>query len=159
MRTVSEATRKRIEAQGFKLSDEEIIAFNYWLRVAPASCMLWMSVSLIFGSAVMAAALVPVALACFALSRHPFDAFYNYGLRYLTGGEKLPLYGAPRRFVCLLASGMVASIAVSFGLGFVAVGYLIGTSMVALLLLNVLTGNCGPCVMYNRLVGAVPQNN
>ena len=150
MGTISETTKRRLVAQGFKLSDEEIIAFNYWLRIAPATCMLWVAASLLLGSTTMIAALIPVGLLCFALARHPFDAIYNYGLRFLTGGEKLPLYGAPRRFVCLMAAMMLAGIALSFGFGLVTVGYAIGISMVAMLLLNVVTGNCGPCAAYNR---------
>ena len=158
MRTISETTKQRLVAQGFDLNDDEIVEFNYWLRIAPATCMLWVTTSLALGSTMMVAALVPVALFCFARARHPFDAIYNYGLRYLIGGQKLPVYGAPRRFVCLMASLMVASIAISFGFGFFMVGYVIGISMVAMLLLNVITGNCGPCGIYNRLFGPVHQN-
>ena len=153
MGTISETTKQRLVAQGFYLNDDEVIAFNYWLRIAPATCMLWVSAGLALGSTLMIAALIPVGLLCFALARHPFDAIYNFGLRFLTGGEKLPIYGAPRRFVCLMAAMMLAAIALSFGFGYTAVGYAIGISMVAMLLLNVITGNCGPCVIYNRFAG------
>jgi hypothetical protein len=153
MTIISESTRQKLVAQGFELSDDEIAKFNYWLRLAPTVCMLWVTTGLIFGSTVLIASLIPVGLLCFAFARHPFDLIYNFGLRYLTGGEKLPIYGAPRRFVCLMAALMLSSIAVSFILGFFAVGYTIGISMAAMLLLNVVTGNCGPCVFYNRLVG------
>jgi hypothetical protein len=105
----------------------------------------------------MLAALVPVALLCFVRARHPFDAIYNYGLRYFIGGQKLPAYGAPRRFMCLMASVIVAAIAISFTFGFFTIGYVLGSSMVAMLLLNVITGNCGPCASYNRIVGPVYQ--
>lgn len=155
MKPISEMTKQRLVAQGFGLSDEEIVAFNYWLRLAPATCMLWVSAGLLLGSTVLIAALVPVGLLCFALARHPFDAIYNFGLRFLTGGEKLPVYGAPRRFVCLMAATMLTAIAVSFGFGYFAVGYVIGISMAAMLLLNVVTGNCGPCAVYNRFVGGL----
>ncbi|MFL6468655.1 MAG: DUF4395 family protein [Pyrinomonadaceae bacterium] len=154
MQTISGTTRQRLEAQGFNLSDNEIVEFNYWLRLAPATCMLWLTVSLIFGSVFLAGALVPVGLLCFVFARHPFDAIYNYGLRYLTGGRKLPVYGAPRRFVCLIAAIMLASIAISFGLEFFTTAYVIGSSMVGMLFLNVLTGKCGPCGIYNRIVDA-----
>src|SRR6476620_9431762 len=117
MGTVNETTRQRLVAQGFDLSDDEIIRFNYWLRIAPATCMLWVTTSIALGSALMLAALVPVALLCFARARHPFDAIYNYGLRYFIGGQKLPAYGAPRRFMCLMASVIVAAIAISFTFG------------------------------------------
>ena len=153
METISETTKQRLVAQGFELSDDEIVAFNYWLRLAPATCMLWVSAGLALGSTLMIAALIPVGLLCFALARHPFDAVYNFGLRFLTGGEKLPMYGAPRRFVCLMAAMMFAVIAVSFGFGFFAIGYVIGISMVAMLFLNVITGNCGPCAVFNRFAG------
>lgn len=153
MGTVSETTRQRLVAQGFDLSDDEISAFNYWLRIAPATCMLWVTTSILLSSALMLAALVPVALLCFAFARHPFDAIYNYGLRYFVGGHKLPTYGAPRRFMCLMASVMVASIAVSFAFGYFTIGYVLGLSVVAMLLLNVITGNCGPCALYNKIVG------
>jgi hypothetical protein len=157
MKPFSQTTKQRLVAQGFDLSDDEIVAFNYWLRLAPAICMLWVLAGLALGSTFMIAALIPVGLLCFALARHPFDAIYNYGLRFLTGGEKLPLYGAPRRFVCLMAAMILAAIALSFGFGLLAVGYTIGISMVAMLLLNVVTGNCGPCAVYNHFVG--PANS
>jgi hypothetical protein len=157
MPTVSESTREKLVAQGFNLSDNEISQFNYWLRLAPAVCMLWVTTGLILGSPGLITMLIPVGLLCFALARHPFDFIYNFGLRYLTGGERLPLYGAPRRFVCLMAAMMLASIAASFGFGLFAIGYAIGISMVAMLFLNVVTGNCGPCVIYNRLVGTADR--
>ena len=157
MGTVSETTRQRLVAQGFELNDDEINMFNYWLRIAPATCMFWVTTSLVLGSPLMMAVLIPVALLCFALARHPFDAIYNYGLRYFVGGEKLPAYGAPRRFMCLMASMIVAAIAVSFAFDFFTIGYVLGSSMVAMLLLNVITGKCGPCTIYNRVVGPVYQ--
>ena len=157
MKPITETTKQRLVAQGFELSDDEIVAFNFWLRLAPATWMLWVSAGLALGSTLMIAALIPVGLLCFALARHPFDAIYNFGLRFLTGGAKLPLYGAPRRFVCLMAAMMLAAIAVSLGFGFFVTGYVIGISMVAMLLLNVITGNCGPCAIYNRFVG--PANS
>jgi hypothetical protein len=157
MATISESTRQKLVAQGFELSDDEIFKFNYWLRLAPAVCMLWVTTGLVLGSTALIAMLIPVGVLCFAFARHPFDLVYNLGLRYLTGGEKLPIYGAPRRFVCLMAALMLASIALSFGFGFFAVGYAIGISMAAMLLLNVVTGNCGPCVVYNRLVGTAAE--
>ena len=158
MGSVSETTKQRLVAQGFDLSDEEITEFNYWLRIAPATCMLWVTASLLLGSALLAALLVPVALLCFAFARHPFDATYNYGIRFLIGGRKLPSYGTPRRFVCLMASVMVGAIAVSFGFGYFAIGYVIGASMVAMLFLNVITGNCGPCGIYNRFIAPTIRN-
>src|SRR5436190_18708195 len=143
MGTVSETTRQRLVAQGFELNDDEINMFNYWLRIAPATCMLWVTTSLVLGSPLMMAALIPVALLCFALARHPFDAIYNYGLRYFVGGEKLPAYGAPRRFMCLMASMIVAAIAVSFAFDFFTIGSSLVWGRVRWLFLNGITANSG----------------
>ena len=93
MLTISESTRQKLVAQGFVLSDDEITKFNYWLRLAPAVCMLWVTTGLMLGSTALIAMLIPVGVLCFAFARHPFDAVYNHALRYLTGGEKLPATG------------------------------------------------------------------
>ncbi len=42
MSVISITTRRRIEAQGFVgLDDDTLAQINYWLRLAPAICMIW----------------------------------------------------------------------------------------------------------------------
>jgi hypothetical protein len=42
MSMISMTARRRIEAQGFVgLDDNSLSQINYWLRLAPANCMIW----------------------------------------------------------------------------------------------------------------------
>jgi hypothetical protein len=147
-------TRKRIEAQGFAdISDLQVAQLNYWLRFSPAVCAIWTAIGLYFASPGILAALVPFALLGGFLKRHPFDAFYNHGLRYLTGGPPIPAYGMPRRFACRVASVVLSGAALGFYLGLPAVGYLLGGMLVVAASVNVTTGLCLPSFVYGKLVG------
>ena len=51
MSEVSSSARLRIEAQGFLgLEDQTLAQINYWLRLAPAICMVWAAVGTALGS-------------------------------------------------------------------------------------------------------------
>jgi hypothetical protein len=51
MNTVSTATRKRIEAQGYLgLSDASISEVGLWLRFSPAICTVWVAIATYYES-------------------------------------------------------------------------------------------------------------
>src|SRR5688572_14849300 len=145
MPTVSAKTRNRIEAQGFvEITDDEIRQINYWLRLAPATCMTWTAVGVVLASPLILWALVPFALLGGILRGHPFDVLYNHGLRHIFKTPRLPRYGLPRRFACLMASGLLAVAALGFQFGFTIIGYAVGGFMVIAAFINVSTGFCVP---------------
>jgi hypothetical protein len=147
-------TKNRIEAQGFIGFDDRLLAqINFWLRLSPAICMVWAATGTALASARILWALVPFALLGAILPGHPFDVVYNYGLRHLVQGPRLPRYPKPRRFACLLAAVMVAVSAWGFQNGNVVLGHLAGWCMVAAAFANVSTGFCIPSFIYGLVFG------
>jgi hypothetical protein len=99
--------------------------------------------------------LAPFAALGAILPGHPFDVFYNYGLRHLLGTRTLPRYGARRRFACALATVVVITAAWGFAAGRPLVGNIAGWSLVALAFVNVSTGFCIPSFLVRVVVGKV----
>ncbi len=146
--------RRRIEAQGFTcLTNDEVRDLDLWLRFAPAICLVWVSIGVVFASPTILFSLLPFTLLGGLLTGHPFDVVYNHGIRYLTGTPELPPYGRPRRFACLMASAMIACVAVAFANGYALPGYLIGGSMIAMATAQVVTGFCVPSLIYILIFG------
>ena len=156
MSQISTTARERIQAQGFcGLSDATYAQINYPLRLSPAIMMVWVAVGTVLASAPILWALVPFTALGAILTGHPFDVFYNHGLRYLTGARKLPRYGFRRRLAFAVATTMMSLAAWGFQAGLPLLGYIIGGAMVASTCLNVITGICGPAVLAARLFGKV----
>ena len=154
MLAISEKTRKRIEAQGFiEITDGEMRQINYWLRLAPATCMTWTAVGVVLASPLILWALVPFALLGGILRGHPFDAIYNYGLRHIFKTPRLPPYGLPRRVAWLMATGLLMVAALGFQFGFPVIGYAVGGFMVIAAFTNVSTGFCIPSFIYSLIFG------
>jgi hypothetical protein len=97
--------------------------------------------------------LVPFAFLGGVSDGHPFDVIYNHGIRHLLRDAELPAYRAPRRFACLMASVMLSTTAIFFAVGLDTAGYLLGSAMTLMATMNVLTGICGPAVLYGLLFG------
>ena len=153
-RVISLRTRKNIEAQGFLgLDDIQIAQLNGWLRFSPAVCMAWTATGIVMASPAVIGWLIPFALLGGVMRGHPFDVVYNYGIRFVTLGPKIPAYGNPRRFGCLMASLVLSLTAASFASGFHAVGYMLGGTLVSMAGVNVATGFCIPSHMYGKLFG------
>ena len=154
MKTDLVKIRQRIEVQGFlDLSDIEILQVNYWLRLAPGLCLVWIAIGVVNASPIILGMLVPFALLGGLSDGHPFDVIYNHGIRHLMGLPELPDYRAPRRFACLMASTVLSTTAILFAFGLNVPGYLLGGAMMMMATTNVLTGICGPAVLYGRLFG------
>lgn len=154
MKSISEKERNRIEAQGFVgIEDETLRRINYWLRFSPAICMMWTAFGIVLASPLVLWALVPFALLGGVLRGHPFDIFYNYGLRKIFKTPRLPRYGLPRRFACLLAGAMLMMAALGFQFGVPVVGYAFGGFLVTAAFVNVSTGFCVPSFIYGLIFG------
>ena len=148
--------RENIQAQGFcGLDDSTCRQINYPLRLSPAICMVWAAVGTALASPTILWALVPFAALGAILPGHPFDVFYNYGLRHLFGTPALPRYGVRRRLACALATLMLVAAAWSFQAGMPMVGYVLGWSLVAAAFVNVSTGFCIPSFIVRIFFGKV----
>ena len=118
MLTILGTVRENIQAQGFcGLDDKTCAQINYPLRQSPAICMVWAAVGTAFASPTILWALAPFAALGAILPGHPFDVFYNYGLRHLRGTPALPRSGVRRRFACALATIMIVAAAWGFQAG------------------------------------------
>lgn len=156
MSTVSATVRERIQAQGFcGLDDDTCAQVNYPLRLSPAICMTWAAVGTALASPTILWALVPFAALGAILPGHPFDVFYNHGLRHLFGTPALPRYGARRHFACGLATVMLIAAAWGFQAGMPMLGYIVGWSLVAAAFVNVSTGFCVPSFIVRIFFGKV----
>ena len=156
MSTFTETARARIQAQGFcDLDDRTYAQLNYPLRLSPAICMAWAAVGTALASAPILWALVPFAALGAILPGHPFDVFYNYGLRHLWGMPALPPYGPRRRFACAMATTMLIVAALGFQAGMPMLGYIVGSALVAAAFVNVSTGFCVPSFIVSLLFGKV----
>jgi hypothetical protein len=145
MSQVAATVRERIQAQGFcGLDDATYAQVNYPLRLAPAICMVWAAVGTALASPTILWTLAPFAALGAILPGHPFDVFYNFGLRQLLGTPALPRYGFRRRFACALATIMVIAAAWSFQAGMAMLGYIVGGSLAAGAFVNVSMGFCIP---------------
>ncbi|MEP6787158.1 MAG: DUF4395 family protein [Acidobacteriota bacterium] len=147
--------RKRIEAQGFLgLSNAEINDLNYWFRFAPAVCLIWTAIGLLFASKLVICSLVPFAILGAVMRIHPFDLLYERVVRfYHPIRPSMPTYGLPRRFACLVAASALTLTAVAFDIGAAWVGYIFGGMMVVMASVQVVSGFCGPAIIYARLFG------
>jgi hypothetical protein len=156
MSQVSATIRERIQAQGFcGLDDETYSRINYPLRLSPAICMIWAAVGTALASPLILWLLVPFAALGAMLPGHPFDLIYNYGLRYITNGPRLPRYPVRRHFACLMATVMLIVTAAGFQAGMPMLGYIVGWSLVAAAFVNVSTGFCVPSFVYRLVFGKV----
>ena len=152
MRASLATARKRLEIQGFiGLSDDEVRMFNYWLRLAPAICLAWIVLGVSSGSGLILGLLIPFELLGAITKGHPFDLIYNHAIRHWFGLPKLPEYGVPRRFAFLMASMMTGITATLFALGISNVPYFLGGMMMLVASLQVVTGLCGPALIYRLL--------
>ncbi len=154
MSEITSTARARIEAQGFVGLDSATLArINYWLRLAPAICMIWAATGTALESPAILCALAPFALLGGLLPGHPFDVLYNLVLRRFTGGPRLPRYGVPRRFACIFATVVLLAAAGSFQLGHRVLGHCLGWFLVSAALVNVSMGFCIPSFIYGLIFG------
>lgn len=145
---------ENIQSQGFcGLDDEACARINYPLRLSPAICMVWAAVGTALASPTILWALAPFAALGAILPGHPFDVFYNHGLRHLLGAPALPRYGVRRRFACALATTMIIVAASGFQAGVPLMGYITGWSLVAAAFVNVSTGFCIPSFLLRIFFG------
>jgi hypothetical protein len=148
-----ETRRKRLEIQGFFLSDNELIKIGPWLRLTYIVCGLFMLAGTILASPLILWILGVIALMGAILPFHPFDLIYNYGIRYLTGTGKFPPSGPPRRFACGIAAVWVTVMGICFANGYMLTGYILGGMIIFLVTLVSITNICIPSMTYRALFG------
>lgn len=154
MKPISATTRKRLDMQGFvDQSDAALAEIRPWLRVSPALTVIWMTAGLFLGSAKVIWAMIPFSILGAMFPGHPFDVFYNFGIRFLIGTPALPRYHAVRRACCLMASLWAGVIGWAFYSDVTALGYILGALFIGAALLPVTTDFCIPAYLYGLIFG------
>ncbi|WP_455218305.1 DUF4395 family protein [Kaarinaea lacus] len=135
--------RRRLETQSFlNQSCETLNELKHWWRFTPALNWVMTLTGILLASPeilFVQAALMGLAV---ILPSHPFDWFYNYGVRYLTGTAPLPKSGQRRRVMFTTACVMLSSLGVWFLLGYNMVAYIQGGIMTVLAGLLVVFNLC-----------------
>jgi hypothetical protein len=143
--------RENLTTQGYCLSDRERRELWLGLRFPTTLCLALVITGLVFQSALVIAALVPVGLAAGWTSRHPFDHLWNHAVRHLAGAPPLPPNPARRRHSFKLATVWLAAIALLFATGANTAALALGGTLVAVCGLVTATNFCIPSTILARL--------
>jgi hypothetical protein len=152
-----ETTRWLVELQGFaNQQDHHLRAIDLGLRVGPVCCMLLAGIATAVASPTMMLVLAPLAFLGAVLTGSPFDVFYNHGLRHLLSGPRLPVYQAPRRFACGLASAWLLATAGLMLAGYALAGQVMGWLLVLTAAVPVIFGFCVPSFIFRLVTRTMP---
>ncbi len=157
---LSTRTRRRLDIQGLEaVADERLCSVTPWHRLAFGLCALLAAAGTATASPVILLVLLPIAVVGAAMPVHPFDLLYNLAIRRITGTGPLPRRGAPTRFACGLASAMLIAIIWAFTTHRPVLGYVLGSTMVAVATLVSTTDICIPSMIYRTLFGWPPRRS
>jgi hypothetical protein len=161
MNSGTETNRRKIEAQGFLcLSNDEVESLNVWLRFTPAITLIWFAVGVWTASPRILFWLAMTTLLGAILTGHPFDVLYNHGIRYIAASPEIPPFSRQRRFAYLLGALQILVTLTAFFAGYRMVGYSIGIISIGAAAVYVITGNCAPSLLFNRVSPlADPEEN
>jgi hypothetical protein len=155
--TLALRTRRLLDIQGFDAVDvKELAPVAPWLRMAFGLCALLGGAGTLLASPAILLVLTLTATVAAASPVHPFDLFYNYGIRHLTGTGPLPRRGAPTRFGCGMGAVLVLVTAWAFSAGHLVVGYALGGTLTFVVLLMSTTDICIPSLLYRSIFGWPP---
>jgi len=152
-----EITRWLVELQGYAdIPDDQLRAIDYGLRTGPFFCMTLAAIGTVVASPSLLLALSGIAGLGALLGSNAFDVFYNHGLRHALNGPELPVYPAPRRFACAVASAWLVVTAGLLLAGFATAGSVMGWLLVATAAVPVTTGFCVPSFTYRMITRTMP---
>ncbi len=151
---LSPTIRTRLEMRGIACSnDPKFIKLVPWLRTTFVLCGTAAAIGTALAFTPLLWAMVPIAALGAILPVHPFDLFYNYGIRRLTKTQALPRNGAPTRFACGIAVIFLVATALAFGAGVAWLGYLVGGLLTTVAAIISVTHFCIPSAIYQSLFG------
>ena len=144
-------THANLETQGYRLGGNETHALRIGLRFPTALCLGLVVTGLALESALMIALLVPIGAIAGWTPRHPFDLFWNHGLRQLAGASELPPNPVRRRHAFKLATVWLAAVAALFAIDAATAALVLGGVLVAVCALVTVTNFCIPSTVLARL--------
>jgi hypothetical protein len=143
-RTLGNWMRANLTTQGYCLADDERRRLALGLRFSTGTCLLLIITALVLESPVMIFALSGVGLLAGLTPRHPFDLFWNHGLRHLTGGPALPPNPKRRRDAFKIATVWLLAVGTLFATGAATVAVIVGCLLVAACAIVTTTNFCIP---------------
>lgn len=160
--TECSVTDRGLRQQGYVgLSIEELGKLKWGLRFTPTVCMVGCLVGLATQNAWIHYVLAVLGTMAVPLpAHHPLDMLYNYGVRWITGGPRLPPNPLPRRTACFLGGLMNLGIGICFQTGHVVPAYAIGVALVVLQLIVIGSHFCVASWMLEgmaNIVGRGPE--
>ncbi len=154
--SLSPATRRRLDIQGFETVDDAWLAeVAPWPRLAFGLCAAFAAVGTATASVAVLWSLVVIAALAALFPVHPFDLIYNWGIRHLRGTRPIPRRHAPSRFACGLGAVWLLATIWAFSVGQMVVGYLLGASLTSVALLVSTTDICIPSMVYRFIFGGL----
>ena len=149
---LSATTRARLDVQGLcDISDEVLASVTPWHRMAFFLCASLAGVGTLLASPTILFSLTAVSAPAALLPFHPFDLFYNYGIRHLRNTGPLPPRRAQSKFACGVATVWLVATALAFGAGMSVLGYILGALLTGVGMLVGTTDICIPSMIYNAL--------
>ena len=136
-----------LAVQGYCLTAEQSRALRVGLRFPTAVCLALVVTGLALESAVLILAMVPIGAIAGWTQRHPFDLFWNHGLRHLSGAPELPPNPTPRRHAFKLATVWLLAVGALFAVGQATAALALGIVLVGVCGLVTATGFCIPSTL------------
>jgi hypothetical protein len=153
MAQISAFTKSYLNMQGYvHLDDETKSRYALALRFSPVVCTTLIIIGVVLQSPIWLGVMTVVAIIAAILPRgHPIDLICNFGVRYLFGAPALPPNPKPRRFAGVVTTLLLIGSALSFQYGLPVLGFVLGGSLSAVLLVNTLTNWCLASWMYGLI--------
>ena len=128
MASLSAFEKANLDRQGFDcLDDEAKRTYALPLRFTPVVGTASIIIGLFLQSSLWLGTVALIALSGAVLPRGMLlDVVYNFGVRHLFRGAKLPSTPTPRRFSYLFSAILLTGSALSFQYGAPAAGYVLG---------------------------------
>lgn len=142
--TESSVTDRGLRQQGYVgCSAEDLQRLKWGLRFTPSVCMAGCVVGMALQNPPIHFVLAGLGMVALVLpAHHPLDLLYNYVVRLLTGGPKLPPNPLPRRVACFLGGAMNLGIAICFIQSQPILAYAIGVMLVVLQIIVISSHFC-----------------
>jgi len=140
---LSNRIENRLKMQGFSCEPGSVeTEVAPWLKFTPTLSALWIFTGTILASPMVLWVFSILAAIGAAMSQHPFDLIYNYGLRHISDSKPLPSNPLPRRFSMLIAALWSIVTGILFASGYITAGYISGAIMVTAASLNTFSYFC-----------------
>jgi hypothetical protein len=149
---LSKTRIERIKAQGYQnYSDLEVTDLAFGNRFAYILCTCILIAGVASGSVAILSAMTFIAFLGAITAHHPFDYIYNYGIRKLTMGPKLPPRSKQLKFACTIATLWLVTTTYFFYSGQITAGTIAGLLLIAIASLVSTTDICIPSIIYNNV--------